>query len=199
MLGTMTLEDAAQAAAGNWKGFDSFVWWREREMDDSDRWAIVYTSNRDSGLIDQSNSAVIAKALEPFTEDDQPTVVAESHSHWLVGFVKGYSIQVYDDGGNITEAFKTYFELQEQIEAYPLLDESDYSDREFAATLENIDLASWSLEKRFDLPEDWVGQVYDWLSENDPNQIENVSDQGGWPDEDSLEAAFTALNFKEQE
>lgn len=199
MLGTMTLEDAAQAAAGNWRKFESFVWWREREMDDAERWAIVYTSNRDSSLIDKSNSSVIAKALEQFTEGDQPTVVAESHSHWLVGFVEGYSIQVYDDHGNITEAFKTYFELQEQIEAYPILDESDYSDREFAATLENIDLASWSLKKRFDLPEDWVGQVYDWLSEADPNQLENVSDQGGWPDEESLEAAFTALNFKEQE
>ena len=79
------------------------------------------------------------------------------------------------------------------------MDESDYSDREYAATLENLDLASWSLKKRFDLPEDWVGRVYDWLSENDPNQLENVDDQGGWPDEDSLATAFKALNFEEQE
>jgi len=194
----MTLEDAATAAAGNWKKFNSFVWWRQREMNDAEQWAIIYTSNRDSGLIDQSNSAVIAKAMEQFSKGKYPSVVFESHSHWLVGHVDGFSVQVYRRG-KITKAFRTYFELQEQLEAYPILDESDYSDREFAATLENIDLASWSLKKRFDLPEDWVGQVYDCLSENDPNQLENVDDQGGWPDEDSLEAAFTALTFKDQE
>ena len=33
MLGTMTLEDAAEAAAGNWRSFDSFVWWREPSYD----------------------------------------------------------------------------------------------------------------------------------------------------------------------
>jgi len=199
MLGTMTLEDAAKTAAGNWKEFDSFVWWREREMDDSDRWTIVYSSNRDSGLLDQSNHGFIEKTMKPFTEGDDPDVVAEQHSHWAVGFVQGQSIRVYDDDGNITEAFRTYFHLQEQMEQYPILDESDYSQKEYDSTLENLDLASWSLKKRFDLPDGWVDQVYEWLSDNDPTQLENVSDQGGWPDEDSLLAAFTALNFKEQE
>lgn len=153
MLGTMTLEDAAEAAAGNWTKFNSFVWWREREMDDADKWAIMYTSNRDSGLLDQSNSAVIRKAMEPFSKGRNPSVVFESHSHWLVGHVDGFSVRVYSRG-KITKAFRTYFELQEQIEAYPILDESDYSDREYEATHENIDLASWSLKKRFDLPDD---------------------------------------------
>lgn len=197
MLGTMTLEDAAKEAAGNWKRFDSFVWWREREMDDADRWAIVYTSNRDSGLIDQSNNAAIAKALEALTEGDDADVVAESHSHWLVGFVQGYSIRVYDDNGNITEAFKTYFELQEQLEAYPILDESDYSDREYEATLENIDLAAWKVKREFIMPEGWESEVYSWLSDNDPSEVENRDDQGGWPSEESLRAAFTALGFEE--
>lgn len=199
MLGTMTIEEAAEAAAGNWRSFGSFVWWREREMDDADRWTIVYSSNRDSGLLDKSNEAQIEQALNPFTEADDPDVVSEQHSHWAVGWVQGHSIRVCDDHGNITEAFRTYFELQQQMEAYPILDESDYSDREYEATHENIDLASWSLKKRFDLPDGWVDEVYQWLSDNDPNQLENVDDQGGWPDEDSLEAAFKALNFKEQE
>ena len=89
MLGTLTLEDAAAEAAGNWQKFDSFVWWRQREMDDADRWAIVYSYNRDSGLLDQSNAAVIGKALESLTVGDDPDVVSESHSHWLVGHVAG--------------------------------------------------------------------------------------------------------------
>jgi len=141
MLGTMTLKDAAKAAAGNWREFDSFVWWREREMDDAEQWAIVYTSNRDSGLIDQSNAAVIVKAMEPFSKGKYPSVVFESHSHWLVGHVDGFSVQVYRRG-KITKAFRTYFELQGQLETYPILDESDYSQKEYDSTLENLDLAS---------------------------------------------------------
>ena len=45
----MTLEDAAKEAAGNWQHFESFVWFRDSEIDDPDNWAIIYTHNRDSG------------------------------------------------------------------------------------------------------------------------------------------------------
>ena len=66
MLGTLDLEEAAQKAAGNWQRFDSFVWFRDREIDDADRWAIVYTKHRDSGLTAQSNGSVVRKALHSF-------------------------------------------------------------------------------------------------------------------------------------
>ena len=198
MLGTLTLEDAATEAAGNWQKFDSFVWWRQREMDDADRWAIVYSHNRDSDLLDLSNASVIGKALEAFTEGENPDVVSETHSHWLVGHVDGFSIRVFDGDGNITEAFRTYFGLLEQMEAYPVLDESDYSNREYESTLENVELAAWSLKRKYVLPEGWAGEVFSWLSDNEPSQLENVDDQGGWPDEDSLRAAFKALGYQEQ-
>lgn len=196
MLGTLTLEDAAREAAGNWSRFDSFVWWRQQEMDDADRWAIVYASKQDSGLLAKSNAAVITKTLEPFTEGDDPNVVAERHSHWLVGHVDGFSIRVYDSGGEITEAFRTYYGLLEQMEAYPVLDESDYSDREYEATLENLDLAAWKVKRDFVLPDGWQSEVYSWLSDNNPSEIENRDDQGGWPSEESLRVAFDALGFE---
>ena len=199
MIGTLDIEEAATKAAANWRGFDSFVWWRQREMDDADRWTIVYATNRDSTLIAESNASVIAKALTPFMEGDDATVVAEQHSHWLVGHVNGYSIQVYDGNGNITEAFRTYFELLEQMDDYPILDESDYSDREYAATLENIDLASWSLKRKYALPEGWESDVYSWLSDHRSGEIQNRDDLGGWPDEESLKAAFAALGFQPAE
>jgi hypothetical protein len=60
----MTLEDAAKQAAGNWKSWTCFVWCRESEIADTDNWAIIYTHNRDSGLLDQSNADAIAEALE---------------------------------------------------------------------------------------------------------------------------------------
>lgn len=64
MLGTLDIEEAAQKAAGNWQRFSSFIWWRERDIADADQWGIIYTHNRDSGLLDQSNAEFIRKAME---------------------------------------------------------------------------------------------------------------------------------------
>ena len=117
-IGEMTLEDAAGAAAGNWKRFSCFVWDRLLEIDDPDNWAIIYTHNRDSGLLAQSNAAVIADALEPFSDTENPDVVFESHAHWAVGHVDGFSIRVYRDG-EITEAFRAYHLLMERHRSLP--------------------------------------------------------------------------------
>jgi len=134
MVGEMTLEDAAKQLAGNWQRFESFAWFRESEIDDPDNWAIIYTHNRDSGLLDQSNADAVAEALKAFSETDDADVVFESHDHWAVGHVHGFSIRVYRNG-EITEAFKTYHDLMEQMDGYPILDEEDYSNRVYEATL----------------------------------------------------------------
>jgi len=194
-IGEFTLDNAAKDAAGNWQRFHCFVWFRQRDLDDADDWAIVYTHNRDSGLLDQSNAAVIEKELEPFTDGDDPDVAFESHHHWAVGHVDGMSIRVFKDG-QITEAFKKYHKLSELLDDYPVLDEQDYSDREYEATLENIPDAAWCLKNEFELPEGWADQVYSWLADNDPGEIENRDDQGGYPSEESLRAAFDALGFE---
>ena len=196
MLGELTLEEAAKQAAGNWRKFECFVWHRRSEIADADNWATMYTHHRDSGLIDQSNASVIEKALQPFTEGDDPDVVFESHSHWAVGHIDGFSIRVYRNG-EITEAYRTYRDLQERIADYSVLDEDDYGQREFDATLGNIKDTAWRLRNEFDLPEGWEGQAYDWLSENDCRVIENVDDQGGCPSEEELREAFASLGYQE--
>jgi hypothetical protein len=198
MIGEMTLEDAAKEAAGNWRKFDSFCWFREDEIDDRDSWAIIYTHNRDSGLLDQSNADQIAQAMEPFTEGDDPDVVMESHSHWAVGHVDGFSIRVYRDG-EITDAFRTYHELSERLADYPILDEEDYSRREYEATLENIADAAWRVKHEFNLPDAWEGDAYSWLSDHRPSSVENRDDQGGCPEEDDLREAFDALGYQRLE
>ena len=195
LLAILDIEETAQKAAGNWQQFDCFVWFRERELEDADQWAIIYSHNRDSRLLDQSNAAFIAKALQPFADADEPDVVMESHHHWAVGHVDGFSIRVFDGNGEITEAFRKYHELAERMDDYPILDESDYSERELEATLENIDDAAWRLKKEFALPDGWVSQVYDWLSDHRSGEIDNADDQGGYPSDDALRAAFKALGF----
>ena len=198
MLGTLEIEEAAAKAAGNWKRFDSFVWFRDRELDDADQWSVIYTHNRDSGLLDQSNSHVISQAMASFTEGDDPDVVFESHSHWAVGHLDGFSLRVFDASGEITEAFKAYHELAERMDDYPILDESDYSNREFEATLDNIKDAAWRLKNDFDLPEGWESDVYSWLSDHRSGEVESRDDQGGCPSEQALRAAFEALGFEEE-
>lgn len=195
-LGELTLDEAAKEAAGHWRRFECFVWFRDRELDDADQWAVIYTHNRDSGLLDQSNSAVIARAMEPFAEGDDADVVFESHSHWAVGHVDGFSIRVFRNG-DITEAFCKYHELAERLADYPILDEEDYSEREFEATLDNIKDAAWRIKGNFELPEDWESEVYRWLSDNRCGEIENTDDQGGYPSESALLEAFDALHFKQ--
>jgi hypothetical protein len=137
--------------------------------------------------------------MAPFTEGDDPFVVMESHHHWAVGHVDGFSIRVFDSNGEITPAFKVYHELAEAMDAYPILDESDYSERELEATLENVEDAAWRLKNEFDLPEGWVWQVYDWLSDNRSGEVDNTDDQGGYPSEDAMREAFAALNFSPKE
>lgn len=199
MLGTLDIEEAAQKAAGNWQRFNSFVWFRDKDVEDADQWAIIYTHNRDSGLLDQSNASVISKAMAPFAEGDDPPVVSESHHHWACGWVSGFSIRVYDANGEITEAFRTYHELAQAMDDYPILDDSDYSERELDATLENIADAAWRLKKQFALPEGWESDVYSWLSDHRSGEVENVDDRGGYPSEDALRDAFHALGYRSEE
>ena len=195
-IGEMKLEDAAQIAAGNWQHFDCFSWHRASEIDDPSEWAIIYTHHRDSGLIELSNSRAIAVALEPFIEKGD--VVVEHHNHWAVGWIDGFSIRVYRRG-HITRAFRTYHKLAKRLTDYPILDEVDYSSREYEATIENLADAAWKLKNEFELPKNWQESVYDWFSNNDCSAIESSDDHGGYPNEDQLRAAFEALQYPQIE
>jgi hypothetical protein len=198
MVGEMTLEDAAKQLAGNWQRFESFAWFRESEIDDPDNWAIIYTHNRDSGLLDQSNADAVAEALKAFSETDDADVVFESHEHWAVGHVDGFSIRVYRNG-EITEAFKTYHDLMEQMDGYPILDEEDYSNRVYEATLENISDAAWRVKHEYELPDGWESEVFSWFWDHRQSAVENRDDRGGYPEEGDLRAAFDALGYERVE
>ena len=129
------------------------------------------------------------------TDGDDPDVVFESHSYWAVGHVDCFSVMVFKRG-RITKAFRTYHELVERMADYPILDESDYSERESNATYENVGEAAWRLKGEFSLPEDWQSDIYSWLSDHRDHAVENTDDQGGWPEEDDLKAAFAALGYQ---
>ncbi len=195
-LGEMDLQTAAKAAAGNWREFECFCWHRQNEIPDPENWTIVYTHNRDSGLLDQSNAIAIEEALQPFI--DRGDVVAEHHNHWAVGWVDGFSIRVFRRG-RITKAFRKYHELAQRMADYPVLDDTDFTSREREATLENLADAAWKLKDEYELPKNWVGKVYHWFANHDCDAIESADDRGGYPTEEQLRAAFEALGFTQLE
>lgn len=166
-LGELDIEEAAEQAAGNHRHFTCFAWFGAPE--DAEDWAIIYTHNRDSDPLTLSNAEVIAAALAPFA-DEPGDVVFESHNHWAVGHVDGFSIRVYRDG-KITDAFRAYHALAVREEEYPILDETHYSNKQ--AEIVEQEWAAWArydfiraLEKRFDceltIADDPAGECCEW-------------------------------------
>jgi hypothetical protein len=183
------IEQLAKEYAGNHRKFDSFCW--HDEPDDDENWTIVYTNNRDSGLTAQSNAKAIAEIMEPYLGDD---VNEEHHGHWAWGWVDGYSIRVYRDG-QITEAFKAWIDIQERLEYYPLLDDGDYSNREYEATIENLTNVSYD-SYYYDPPDGWESEVFTWLWNNNQRAIENVDDHGGYATRDEIHEAMNSLGYR---
>jgi hypothetical protein len=191
-LGELDLETAAQEARGNWKEFSCFGWHCRPE--DCDNWAVVYTHNRDSGLLDQSNATVVAAALAPFMAGDNPEVRPERHRNWLCGWIDGYSIRVYREG-EITEAFRAYHELAARLVECAVLDEEDLSRREHEATLENLRHEGFDGE-RFAPPKDWAGEVFSWLSDHNQRAVEDRDGAGGYATQEQIAEALTALGYR---
>lgn len=77
--------------------------------------------NRDSDDLTESNFATFLKELGGESE----TVQVIRESHWAVGWVEWIAIHQDDE-----KAVKRADELLAEIEAYPVLDEMDFSERE---------------------------------------------------------------------
>jgi hypothetical protein len=146
----------------------------------------------------QSNSAAINEAMEEFLEADEPDIVPEHHRHWACGWVDGYAIRVYEDQGEPTEAFKAWCDIQAALENYPVLDEEDYSEREYEATIENIgnELHYADRDDEYQIPDDAAEQVFGWLWDNNQSAVENRDDQGGYPSAEEIREAFDGLGWR---
>lgn len=191
----MTIIDKANKYTGNWKKWDSFGW--SNCPEDGELWAIVYTHNRDSGLVELSNAKAIREALNKFPEEE---IIFERHSHWAVGWVDGFVIRVWKDFSKteVTDVFKKYMDLQEKLEDYYLLDEDDHSERQLEETFENVE----SIGKRYvkDGVDEWVDKVLCWFDANESNELESDDDdQGGCPSSESVKRALYSLGILDEE
>jgi hypothetical protein len=186
----------AREMAGNWKKFSDFGWHRRHDLEDPDNWMIFYTHNRESGLMEESNHHIISQALN--RKDFADDVMEENHSHWACGWVAGFAIRCLDKEGHATPAFREVVKLSTAIADYPLLDDSDYSQREYDAALESIEQEGGRLVKE-GAPEDWAKQVFSYLWEKDQSSLENHDDRGACPSEESIRKALKVLNLLEED
>ena len=106
----------------------------------------------------------------------------------------GFSIRVFRADGTISPAFEEFCRIKEDLDAYPVLDESDYSEREYEATLENYREELWRL--RDELPEGWEAEVDSWFSDHGRDRyLENRDNVGGWAPREKLIEALEALGL----
>lgn len=179
------IDEAAKIAAGNWKNFESFGW--SERPDDAENWCIFYTSNRDSELLEKSNEKAINKELEKFDDD----VFLMRSSHWAYGYVDQTIIRVYKNG-EITDAFERLHELCMALSSYPVLDESDYSEMCYEEQLRSIENEAPRFDK--DPPDDWIGNVWRWLSDNKPEAFDE-----NWASRGEVEEACIELGYYDPE
>jgi hypothetical protein len=180
--------------AGNWRQFASFIWDRGCRLTDADKWMIFYTSHRDAGLLAQSNHKVIAERLAPFIVGDDPDLVFECHFHFAFRYVDGLSLRVYRADCSITDVFREFCRIKKQLDDLLILDEQDYSRREYEATLENYREAMGQLKDG--LPQGWEAKVYSWYCDHGQDRyIENRDDHGSHAPREAILAALHDLGL----
>lgn len=135
--------------------------------------ACVFAIHRDSDLLDQSNWMVFCQELGLAPKPDQkpdPTGLDGSFimrsTHWAVGWVETIFVPVYEPGHDdencyepsYSSALLKAYELHEAMSHYPVLDEEDYSEREYADLLD-------TLVQCYDVPEDRADECRSFLME----------------------------------
>jgi hypothetical protein len=188
----------------------NFAKWQSFALDSSVRdamvpekeWAIVYTKNRDSGLLAESNADAIEKRMAPFLGwiGDGSDCDHARHSHWACGWIEGYYLRIKKDG-KYTPAFLEWAEIAHELDGYPVLDEDDHSRRQCDASWDALEDAVKSVCRKLDVDEESVSieSVHDWLDLHDPRQLEDVGDHGACPETEAVEKAMRELGYVKEE
>lgn len=105
----------------NPSGFDSFSNYLG-EIPEENLYCIL-TRNRDSDILSESNFQCALARLGGESED----VVIHRFGHWACGWWEALSVKMG------TEAYKEAMKIAAELEGYPLLDDEDYSQRQYDA------------------------------------------------------------------
>ncbi len=153
--------------------------------------------SRDSKLLEQSNHDALIRHLEsdPSLADDWQILTV---NHWAVGWVEHLAFRAVDDHGAPTRMMRVVKDWFDHLADYPVADDSDYSEKEYEATLKNIeDVGSRFVKSR--APKNWPSKVFKWFWDNDESAVENRNGDGGYPSDEQMKAALRALKLMGRE
>ena len=120
-------------------------------------------------------------------------MVFETHKG-EVGRIHGFSVRVYRPDGTVTDAFRAVCKIREKLDRCPYLDDSDYSDRLYNATLKNYRYEMGKEGKT--LPKGWAAEVYDWFGDNGLDRYtEDQCNRGGRAPKDAILEALRSLGM----
>lgn len=117
---------------------------------DWSNWYIAYTKTRDASVLSESNWDEMKKALQPLSNDitedgdELPSVYVMTTSHWAVGYIEWLLVHKSNE-----VALQKADELAERLKDYPVLNEEDFSEREWNYICESWENAS--VKERVDL------------------------------------------------
>ena len=118
-----------------------FGWWGREEMFHSWGWAGHDYIVNSGDLLNESNWFVISAELQERYPDDFEVVGV---NHWAVGPMDRLTVRILIDPDgkiewdNITDAFKASMEWVDELEVYPVADESDFSEREYEQQIKDV-------------------------------------------------------------
>jgi hypothetical protein len=183
----MTIEEAADEAAGNWTKFEAFWWKSEKQPEDSENWMLYSIRHRDSDLLTQSNAIEIEKQMEPFIKSEDAFI--GNFGHFLVGWIDHLAVRVKNSSGKVTDAFKKLYELMVKMEDYPVLNEEHWSEMEDEDTHKNVlaSVKSVAPNMKNKYINRWAYTVQDMMRRD--NLLDPVDGFGGYA-EDSVVAEY---------
>lgn len=155
--------------------------------------------NRDSDLLAESNADAIGKMLAE-VDPSNLSYSIERFNHWGAGWIDTIVFKALAKDGSLSPVYRCLQKIKSALENYPVLDEEDYSRREYEATLEDIEskghtaLSDTNLGTN-DLPDDWVKTIFSWLWDNEQEEVEPIDGGGGRPSVESIRRALVGTGL----
>jgi len=137
--------------------------------------------NRDSDNLDNSNFEMGLKNLG----GESDTVIKVCESHWLCGWVEWIAINESDES-----ALQLADEMKDNLNNYPVLNDEDYSEREYNDYMQDVTQAV----------KDYINDHNLDITDNQQSLIENHimqnSNDDSCPTEEDIESAYDAIVTK---
>lgn len=143
--------------------------------------AILGWADRSDDVLSESNYLCVLEYLEGIASDSErdDDVIDASVSHWAVGSLRQLFVRVRDDAGDFTPVFREAVQISLTLQNdYPVFDESDFSEREWAAFEEELSDAILSASNDHDDTQDdseyfrnatqnEISEIGEWFSPDD--------------------------------